>query len=684
MPCSLTLGGYDEARFVPHQTNFNLNQSDGHNYVMVRGINLSTNSGKPAPAHWGSDHQSLSTMNTSFQAVIDSSTPYLWLPDKVADNFAAALNLTYNETGNLYMVDTDQFQANLAQTYSFTFSLSSADNLDNFGNPLDMPGVVNLTISSAAFAQQLHYPYGGIPYGARGIAYFPLKKLRNSTMPILGRAFLQETYLITFYDSGIFSLHQALWPDNPTKDAKIRTMQRPPNSPFPPAPELGSSNNLTQAQMAGIGAGIFILCLIMLLVLWYFWRKRRARKRRNTGSTEEADKDAESSMSPDALTPKAPVSRIFSLIIRRKRSRNPASVSGRSTQPAEVGADASHELFELPAPFGPVELDASSDSNSLHGDTELGTQATENLSAYEVAKRKLERQLQGPVPAYSPPASLGQGESSTGEKTMQDVSPVATYRPTDAGSPIALSPLHGSSGTLANTLPSPMSPHGDWPTNRIPDLPSPLTVAPPFPLPLFTGNSTIHSGPSSGPSTIPPTSPHSQTFDQSSLSRSSSATSPSPTSPGGSAVPPSPVYQRTPIDPSRVICLGPLPENVQLPTKPSLPRLVGPDGRSIPMSSLNSLPTLNPAASHSTDTLGSNYTEVEEQMVEEMTRQASVSQTRSQSGASLSPKRGSNRRNQSETPRSPERIDPGSELVHVPQLAEKRYSWEEPDSRDER
>ena len=33
------------------------------------------------------------------------------------------------------------------------------------------------------------------------------------------------------------------------------------------------------------------------------------------------------------------------------------------------------------------------------------------------------------------------------------------------------------------------------------------------------------------------------------------------------------------------------------------------------------------------------------------------------------------------SPRSMERIEAGSELVHVPQVADKRYSWEENDDR---
>src|SRR5690606_18814736 len=106
------------------------------------------------PDDWDSDLRVLSRMNDSFEAVFDSSTPYLWLPQSVCDNFVSAFKLTWNTTLDAYEVDDDQFNALKADdSFSVTFSLSSYDNNDNFGNPLDAPGVVNITLSAYAFAQ---------------------------------------------------------------------------------------------------------------------------------------------------------------------------------------------------------------------------------------------------------------------------------------------------------------------------------------------------------------------------------------------------------------------------------------------------------------------------------------------------------------------------------------------------
>jgi hypothetical protein len=417
--------------------------------------------------------------------------------------------------------------------------------------------------------------------------------------------------------------------------------------------------------MIGIVAGVVVATLSALFIFCFCCRRRRKRSRTPKAYSDEDPKDTASSILSEA--PKTPVARIFSKIIRRKRSRKAESVeaSGTEANPAEVGADATHELYELPAPLGPVELDA--DTHSIASETELGTEGTESVSAYELARRKMERRLQGPVPAYSPPteeATASTAEAFTEDKTMQDVSPVETYRPSDRISP-ASSPTYANTDSLPHSLPSPMSPRGDW-TGRPGDIPtSPMTIAPSFPSPIHASG-TARSGTVSS---------RSQTYDQLSLSRSSSANdaspiAPSPTSLGSSKI------QRTPIDPTKIVCLGPLPENVQLPlpspTRSALPRSPGLEshGTHLPVMS-------NQRARVSTDTLGSNFTDVEEQLARDPPNLGGSGQSGLSPISTQQPHSGDSRSHNLESPRSLERIDAGAELIHVPQLAERRYSWEE-------
>src|SRR6478609_10916020 len=129
--------------------------------VRLRGVSADVTSSDKAPSNWTSTSRTLVAMNDSITAIIDTSTPYLWLPTEVCERFAAALNLKWNETLGVYLyADGPHYTRFLSEKFlSFTFSLSSYDNGDDFGQPLQGRGVVNITLPSAAFAHVLNYPF---------------------------------------------------------------------------------------------------------------------------------------------------------------------------------------------------------------------------------------------------------------------------------------------------------------------------------------------------------------------------------------------------------------------------------------------------------------------------------------------------------------------------------------------
>jgi hypothetical protein len=173
-----------------------LTQEDNLERPLVRGIEITPPDGQDAPDSWESEQLLLSEWNSSFYAIIDSTTPYLWLPESVCDQFAQALNLTYNSTFDLYTVSDDQHRAYTKdESFSLTFVLSSFDDNDNFGNPYDVSGIVNITIPLRAFVGLLQYPFmqDTIKYGDPAIPYIMLRKAQNSAAYILGRSFLQES-----------------------------------------------------------------------------------------------------------------------------------------------------------------------------------------------------------------------------------------------------------------------------------------------------------------------------------------------------------------------------------------------------------------------------------------------------------------------------------------------------------
>jgi len=677
------MGGYDTLRFEPHDTTFSLDPVTRLPTVRLRGVTAEVPTIEEAPTkNWTSTEHSLVAMEDSIIAVIDSSTPYLWLPTEVCERFAAALNLMWRDDLGVYVFSDGAQYTNYQTTspLSFTFTLSSYQNADNFGQPLNTPGVVNITIPAAAFAHLLRYPFKNvIQWGDSSVPYFPLKRSTkdgNNNQYIIGRVFLQEAYIITSYDRGSYSVHQAKFPNNGRYNYSVEGIKRPDESPYPKFQQAPTpSHGLSGGQIAGIVLSAFITGSIIALIVWFFLIRKKKDPPPEPQQDAEAAQEEENKDTPNVVgeeeQPTSPVRRMFTKIIRKKRSRKPAAqeTNGSTARPVEVGADAQHQVFEMPVPPEPVELDSQDAGDD---ETEFGADSSsqQGLSQYEITRRKLDRQLQGPVPTYTPTASAPTGLGQ--EKSPQDVSPVAHYRPADDPSP-GSSPTYANSNSLPGSLPSPVTPHGDW-TNRMFDLPSPMTVAPPTR--LLHAPST-NSDPTSTYSPISPNSANSpHTYAPSSVTRSGS--NGSPTSPTASMQLPSPAFQRTPIDPSRVVCLGPLPENVQLPRPQGpIPQIVTPadapaeDGRAYLRS--QDLPLPQPLRHHrsltqgSTDTLGSDFTVDEENMLRTVD-QVTMGQDHDRQG------------HDHDMPRSPhsmERIEAGSELIHVPQVAEKRYSWED-------
>ncbi|KAF4626752.1 hypothetical protein G7Y89_g11405 [Cudoniella acicularis] len=432
MPTSLTLGGYDANRMVPNNVFFNLNPSQNPqvaiNYISVVSSGTSNN--------WTTPIQLLSTADR-VSAIIDSSTPYLWFPQSVCDVFAQALGLSYNNSLNLYTFDGNASQHTVLgnSQLSFTFTLSDIST---------SPNTINITLPYAAFDQQLTYPavpnttYGSVESSKY---YFPLKRAATEAQYTIGRAFLQEAYLITNYETNLFSVHQAVHTADPISNTSIVAIPRSSNTTLS-GPASSANNNSKSGISTGtiVGIAIGATTIIALLTLLIFYLRRRGHKN---------DSDDEKSVEP--TQPR-------SLLARFRRQPGAPAVNeavGSTNYATEVGADASHERFELPAPLGPAELD--SEAGTLASTTENGSMTTDsnNMSAYERARRKLESQQAAASHAHP------MHESYPVEKAENDVSPVGHYRPPTShtlDTPL-ISPVGESHGSITmGGQPSPVSP----------------------------------------------------------------------------------------------------------------------------------------------------------------------------------------------------------------------------------
>ncbi|TVY93969.1 hypothetical protein LAWI1_G000906, partial [Lachnellula willkommii] len=128
---------------------------------------------------------------------IDSTVPYIYLPRAICAKFESAFGLKWNDTTEIYTLNDTMHTSlqNMNPNITFTLSTSNGQNLD-------------IILPYKAFDLNASFPV--IPDGT--INYFPLKRAANDTQYTLGRAFLQEAYLMADYDRSEFTIAPCVWP----------------------------------------------------------------------------------------------------------------------------------------------------------------------------------------------------------------------------------------------------------------------------------------------------------------------------------------------------------------------------------------------------------------------------------------------------------------------------------------
>lgn len=121
---------------------------------------------------------STTLLSESIDIFIDSTDPYLWLPEDVCDAFEQAFGLTLNSDSDLYLINDTQHNMLLDSDAEVTFRLSD--------------------VSTGGETVRIVLPYAAFDLTAKSPLvdnesyYFPLKRAANSTQYTLGRTFLQE------------------------------------------------------------------------------------------------------------------------------------------------------------------------------------------------------------------------------------------------------------------------------------------------------------------------------------------------------------------------------------------------------------------------------------------------------------------------------------------------------------
>ncbi|MCJ1475655.1 hypothetical protein MMC13_004318 [Lambiella insularis] len=126
VPSSLVLGGFDLNRFHNNDITFQLSP-DMNPVVSIEQLSVTA---APAAvsnlsALWSGNAQiSLFDASDSYLFTIDSSTPFLWLPEAVCAKLEEAFNITYNDEVQLYLLSDTQHQTLKIANLSFTYDVA--------------------------------------------------------------------------------------------------------------------------------------------------------------------------------------------------------------------------------------------------------------------------------------------------------------------------------------------------------------------------------------------------------------------------------------------------------------------------------------------------------------------------------------------------------------------------------
>lgn len=341
VPSSLTLGGYDANRFQSHNVSFELDPNLDP-VVALNGITVTAN---PPPGSkstgWSGDSQILLGPADTALYTIDSSTPYLWLPGTVCSRFEKALGLTYDQNVQLYTFSNDSTQPDTLMSWNLTFNFVVAD----------LPGsskTISLTLPYAAFALELTYPFPGKDQGSPSTKYFPLRKADNDTQFTLGRAFLQETYLVVDYERNNFSVYQSTFATDASTNIRLVDIVLPDNRTLSSGSGKVGSHGLSKGIIIGITiGGVAISAILVGFLIYCIWVRRGRIPENNQGKA-------------DASANRTLMGRLRGWFLGTPKADHPIEIGGNPRYPHEAPTDSA--IAELPS--NPTELPGSEVSES--------------------------------------------------------------------------------------------------------------------------------------------------------------------------------------------------------------------------------------------------------------------------------------------------------------------------------
>jgi hypothetical protein len=286
---SLVFGGFDSKRFIPNKAKFRFYE-DVENPHMVDLTQIDI-SGAISPGFTSSIKPNITgpLRDTRFPRAtmvkIDSNQPYMYLPENVCKSIAKAFQLQFNVTiyrdtvtdqnkvNRRFVIDNQTHKTLMDNEASITLWLASLT---------EPTQKVDITLSYESLAL-----YNGFPLGT-GDRYLPIKTGTNNFFS-LGRAFLQEAYLISDYERREFAISQIDWNN---AQAGNKTLIA-----------ITTNSRLNNLSIAGIVCGVASLLLAMAVLWFCYWKaKIKVNLKRSKDETVDTERGSDANEDTSSTT----------------------------------------------------------------------------------------------------------------------------------------------------------------------------------------------------------------------------------------------------------------------------------------------------------------------------------------------------------------------------------------------